>query len=193
MLGSRFRQGASQLLRLALNSPHGLELRTHLPITIFLYAMVLRYMYIYLVLLRLTISPGMVAHMFNPSTQRQKPAWWVSGQPGLHSDISYSKTKQNKHPTTKPNKPLRNVEWPVGGWWNWIWSVCCIPRNAFFKQGGQCCEAWALPTALRGSAVWLPSPAVAILVHGSIGFHPLGSIYLRWALWVLSLMVVFVT
>ena len=56
----------------------------------------------------------MVAHAFNPSTQRQRQAdFWVQGQPGLQSEFQDSqgyteklclkKQKQN-HKTKKQNK-----------------------------------------------------------------------------------------
>jgi hypothetical protein len=72
-------------------------------------------LFVWTVLLKARLGPGMVAHAFNPSTWEAeageflslRAAWsteWVPGQPGLHKETLSQKSKKTK----KQNKTKKS-------------------------------------------------------------------------------------
>jgi hypothetical protein len=86
------------------------------------------------ILTRTHLSPGVVAHAFNPSTWEaeaggflsSRPAWsteWVPGQPGLYRETPSRKTKnkQTNHTHTHlSDKKAISLRWRVDLKWHWV-------------------------------------------------------------------------
>ena len=81
------------------------------------------------------LGPGMMAHAFNPSTQKAeaggspslRPAWsieWVPGQPELYSK-TLTPNKQTKKQAKSPNKII--IAWNKYLFIDFLVSVCSLP------------------------------------------------------------------